>query len=83
MPTNFQNITASALSLATFLADLPVLRGPWDEAFDLHFCQGCRVQDCNAQGCPNQAVRGNVIAWWLGLEKTADSTTAKGAGLDG
>lgn len=68
MATNFDQITASTATLATFLASLPTMRGPWDEAFDQAFCSTCGVQDCNAEGCPHQKVRAAAILWWLGLE---------------
>lgn len=69
--TNFERITASLEALATLLASLHALTGPWDAAFDRAFCAACGVQDCNAEGCPHQGVRANVILWWL--EKEADS----------
>ncbi len=69
--TNFDRITTSMEDMATFLASLPVMSGPWDAAFDKHFCTACGVQDCNAEGCPHQGVRSGVIRWWLeqGAEK--------------
>ncbi len=66
--TNFDKITASTADMATFLASLPVLSGPWDAAFDKHFCAACGVQDCNAEGCPHQEIRAAVIPWWLKQE---------------
>lgn len=63
--TNFERITASPEALATLLASLHALTGPWDAAFDRAFCAACGVQDCNAEGCPHQGVRANVILWWL------------------
>lgn len=72
MATNFDQITASTATLATFLASLPTMRGPWDAAFDAAICSTCAVQDCNAEGCPHQRIRENVILWWLRLSRDAD-----------
>ena len=74
MATNFDRITASTATLATFLASLPTMRGPWDAAFDAAICSTCAVQDCNAEGCPHQRIRENVILWWLRLSQDADDT---------
>ena len=74
MATNFDRITASTATLATFLASLPPMRGPWDAAFDAAICSTCAVQDCNAEGCPHQRIRENVILWWLRLSQDADDT---------
>jgi len=65
--TNFERITTSMEDMATFLTSLPVMSGPWDAAFDKHFCATCGVQDCNAEGCPHQEIRAAVIPWWLGM----------------
>lgn len=69
---NFEKMNASPEATAAFLASLPTLTGPWDRAFERHFCATCGVQDCNAEGCPHQGVRDNVILWWLGLEAKTD-----------
>lgn len=71
--TNFDKITASPEALGEFLASLPVLQGPWDDAFQRTFCADCAVDDCDAAPCPHQTERNNP-AWWLGLPYT-------GAGL--
>lgn len=65
--TNFDQITASPAALAAFLSSLPILKGPWDEAFDKVFCSTCDVQDCNAEGCPHSPIRVTTVSWWLGL----------------
>lgn len=69
--TRFKQIAASPASMANFLSSLPTLKGPWDEAFDKAFCSTCGVQDCNAEGCPHQQIRDNVILWWLRLSSEA------------
>lgn len=65
--TQFERITASPEALGAFLASLPVLQGPWDDAFHRAFCDTCQVEDCDAEGCPHQAER-NSPTWWLGQE---------------
>lgn len=67
--TQFEKITASPEALGAFLASLPVLQGPWDDAFHRTFCDTCRVEDCDAEGCPHQAERNNPT-WWLKLAYT-------------
>lgn len=64
--TNFDRITASPEALAAFLASLPCLDAPWDDAFHRHFCDNCPMEDC-PKVCPNEEKR-NSPAWWLGLE---------------
>ena len=44
--TNFEKITASPEALAAFLSSLPVLSGPWDEAFHRRYCDACPVEEC-------------------------------------
>ena len=48
--------------LGTFLASLPCLGGPWDDAFHRHFCDHCKAENCDA--CQHEAERNNP-AWWL------------------
>ena len=43
MATNFDQITASTATLATFLASLPTMRGPWDAAFDAVVIHAAKV----------------------------------------
>ena len=64
--TNFDRITASPEVLAAFLASLPCLDAPWDDAFHRVFCDNCPTTDC-PQVCPHEAER-NSPAWWLKLE---------------
>lgn len=66
---NFERITASPEALGDFLASLPVLQGPWDDAFHRAFCDTCQAEDCDAEGCPHQAERNNPT-WWLKLAYT-------------
>lgn len=68
--TNFDRITASPEVLATFLASLPCLDAPWDDAFHRVFCDTCPTTDC-PQVCPHEAER-NSPAWWLKLEVRTD-----------
>lgn len=67
---NFERITASPEALGAFLAPLPVLQGPWDDAFHRAFCDTCQAEDCDADGCPHQAERNNPTTWWLKLAYT-------------
>lgn len=59
---NFERITASPEALAAFLADLPVVSGPWDDDFHRAYCDHCGLEDCDS--CPHEAERNNP-AWWL------------------
>lgn len=61
--SNFEKITASPEALAAFLSSLPVLSGPWDEAFHRRYCDACPAENCD--GCENRAL--NNPLWWLGL----------------
>ena len=45
---NFERITASPEALGAFLASLPLLQGPWDDAFHRTFCDTCRVDAASA-----------------------------------
>lgn len=62
--SNFERLTESPEALAQFLAALPVLSGPWNEAFHREYCDRCPAQDCDAEGCPHETDRDNVL-WWL------------------
>ncbi len=64
--TNFEKITESPEALAEFLGALPVLSGPWDDAFHRAFCDKCSAENCDGENCPHSAERDNP-AWWLGL----------------
>lgn len=61
--TNFEKITASPEALAAFLSSLPVLSGPWDEAFHRRYCDACPAEECGE--CENKAL--NNPLWWLSL----------------
>ena len=61
--TNFEKITASPEALAAFLSSLPVLSGPWDEAFHHRYCDACSAEECGE--CENKAL--NNPLWWLSL----------------
>ena len=61
--TNFEKITATPEALAAFLSSLPVLSGPWDEAFHRRYCDACSAEECG--GCENRAL--NNPLWWLSL----------------
>lgn len=71
MATNFERLTASKEVLGSFLAELPVLSGPWDAEFQERFCGGCK-SDCDG-ACPHEAERNNPT-WWLGQNRK-DVTT--------
>ena len=64
---NFERITASPEALGEFLDALPVLSGPWDDAFHRAFCDNCAAADCDGDSCPHQAER-NSAMWWLNQE---------------
>ena len=49
--TNFDRITASPEVLAAFLASLPCLDAPWDDAFHRVFCDNCPTTDYWRQPC--------------------------------
>lgn len=66
---HFEKITASPDVLAAFLSSLEMMGGPWDGAFQQAFCCRCPEEDCDGPcGCPHQAVRENLIPWWLDQE---------------
>lgn len=64
---NFERITASPEALGEFLDALPVLSGPWDDAFHRTFCDKCAAADCDGDSCKHQAER-NSAMWWLNQE---------------
>lgn len=66
---NFERITASPEALGEFLGSLPVLQGPWDDAFQSCFCAECHAENCDAENCHHQAERNNPT-WWLKLPYT-------------
>ncbi len=65
--TYFDQITASPAVLAEFLASIPALETPWDEAFQRTYCAACSAENCDAENCPHQAER-NSPAWFLAQE---------------
>ena len=67
--TYFDQITASPAVLAEFLASIPALETPWDEAFQRTYCAACSAENCDAENCPHQAER-NSPAWFLAQEVT-------------
>ena len=69
MATQFERITATPEILGDFLGSLPVLQGPWDDAFHAAFCSGCPAENCDAENCPHNAERNNPT-WWLKLPYT-------------
>lgn len=66
--TNFEKITESPEALAAFLAALPLLAGPWDEAFHRRYCDACPAEECGE--CKDKAL--NNPLWWLGLAAGVD-----------
>lgn len=66
---NFERITASPEALGAFLASLPVLQGPWDDAFHRAFCDTCDAENCDAENCAHPTERDNPT-WWLKLAYT-------------
>lgn len=67
--TEYERITESPQALAAFLGGLPVLEGPWNEAFRRKFCAGCAADNCDAENCPYNEYRDNP-AWWLAQAAT-------------
>ena len=65
--SNFERITIFPEALGEFLASLPVLNGPWDDAFHRAFCDNCDAENCDAENCHHQAERDNPT-WWLTQE---------------
>lgn len=66
--TNFEKITQNTDTLAAFLGSLPVLSGPWDEAFQARYCAECKKTECESGGgCPHESKRSNP-GWWLSLK---------------
>ena len=63
---NFEKITENPEILGKFLASLPALTGPWDEAFHRTFCDKCPLDDCggDSKSCPHGDKRNNP-GWWL------------------
>ncbi len=66
--TNFEKLMASPETLGAFLASIPTISAPWDEAFHREFCAGCGQEDCEPV-CSHQDRRNNP-AWWLKREAT-------------
>lgn len=66
---NFERITASPEALGAFLASLPILQGPWDDAFHRTFCDTCDAENCDAENCAHPTERDNPT-WWLKLAHT-------------
>jgi hypothetical protein len=69
--TNYEKITRSKKALADFLGGLPVLEGPWDEAFHEQVCVNCNMPDCTDRDCPAPSLlRDSAFraTWWLGME---------------
>ena len=62
--TEYERITQSPETLATFLASLPCIEGPWDEEFHKRYCSVCVEPECDR--CPNEDFRSNP-GWWLTL----------------
>ena len=46
--TEFERITESTETLAAFLASLPCIEGPWNEAFHERFCNYCPAKEYSA-----------------------------------
>ena len=69
MATQFERITATPEILGDFMGTLPVLQGPWDDAFQRRFCSDCEADNCDAENCPHNAERNNPT-WWLKLPYT-------------
>jgi hypothetical protein len=65
--TEFERIAASPATLGAFLGSLPILAGPWDDAFHREFCDACPSENCDGENCPHQAERNNPT-WWLERE---------------
>ncbi len=86
--TNFEKITETPETLATFLTSIPIAGGPWDVEFHREFCDSCERENCDEGKCPNQDKRCNPL-WWLlmGEGKAAPAIAARekqeGAGNNG
>ena len=61
--TNFDRITATPKSLASFLSSLNAVDTPWERAFSNYACVGCAYEDCPDK-CPQEQWRDDP-EWWL------------------
>lgn len=68
----FERVSKTPEALGDFLKSLPILEGPWDAAFQEHYCATCAVAECDK--CPHEAQRNNP-GWWLTLEMGKERTT--------
>ncbi len=50
--TKFEEITKSPEALAAFLADLPLIEGPWDTEMQKKRCAECEKEDGACEFCP-------------------------------
>ena len=48
---NFEAHASTPQAFAEFLCGLPVLEGPWDDAFRAKHCKTCEIEDC--AHCPH------------------------------
>lgn len=74
--TEFERITESTETLAAFLASLPCIEGPWNEAFHERFCNYCPAKDCD--NCQYEEYRNNPL-WWLKLRDEPSEGTKQAA----
>lgn len=74
--TEFERITESTETLAAFLASLPCIEGPWNEAFHERFCNYCPAKDCD--NCQYEEYRNNPL-WWLKLTDEPSEGTRRAA----
>ena len=74
--TEFERITQSPETLGAFLASLPCIEGPWDEAFHERVCNYCPAKDC--ENCQYEKYRNNPI-WWLKLTDEPTEGTRRAA----
>lgn len=68
---HFERLMASPEVLGEFLSGLPLLQGPWNDAFQQTFCRSCHAENCDAENCPHREERDNPT-WWLGLDAVSE-----------
>lgn len=67
---NYERYAGTPDRLSDFLASLPTLDGPWNDAFRKKHCNGCKIEDCAE--CPNGNIEKRNIDEWLIMRTARD-----------
>ena len=67
---NYERYAGTPDRLSGFLASLPTLDGPWNDAFRKKYCGGCEIENC--ADCPNGNVEETNIKEWLKMRTERD-----------